>query len=1052
MKSKLFASLMVLCLFGVSAFAQNKVSGVVKDNVGAAIGVSVLEEGTTNGTITDENGAFTLTVKPGASLTFSSVGYKTVTVAVGNKGVIDVTLEEDNEFLDEVVVVGYGVQKKKLVTGSTVQVKGDNITKLSTTSIMTALQSQTPGVTIVQQSGQAGSGFKVNIRGIGTVGSSSPLYVIDGVAGGDLNSLNPSDIESIDVLKDAASAAIYGARAANGVILVTTKQGKSGRIQVTYDGYVGSQYLAKMPDVLDAQGFMYAQDLMAFNQGNGEIDWKSKISPAYYTGLTNGTNKGTNWIKKSYHPGALTQNHALNITGGTEISRFSLGFAYTDQDGIFGGNNQSQYQRYNVRLNSDHTLWKKGDLEIIKVGENLTFSATNQGGIDTGNMYWNNMHDLLVGNPLIPAYAQDGSYYTNSQYSADGWNLGSMPSNPLANADTKGLGLHSNRNYNLNMSAYVNVQPFKNFVFKSQFAYRRGSGSYRSMTRIHSNGTDSATMDGASQSVSLWSQMSWENTLSYKFNAGDNAFDFVIGNSLEKTLYGESLNASGKNNLFESDWDRAYVGNTSSTAIDQISIGGSTNGDGGLASFFARANWNYKEKYMVTATVRADGSSNFARGKRWGVFPSVSAGWVMTNEDWMENARGTLDFFKLRGSWGQNGNCNISNFQYLTTFTFSDTSGYYFGADNHSAQTLGGYADVLKNPDVTWETSEQLDFGFDARLFRSRFNIAFDWYKKTTKDWLVRAPILGIYGLSAPYINGGNVSNTGIELGLGWNDKVGDFSYGINVNAAYNKNKVESINNNSGVIHGPSNVLIQGSDEVFQVKVGEPIGYFYGFKTEGVFQNQAQIDSWLKTHKDEMHGTPVPGNLIYVDTNGDGVINADDRTNIGDPHPAHTFGGNITLGYKNFDFSVTAAGAFGQKILRSTNNDSNFVDNLSQKIVYGSWKGEGTSNTLPKLTTLKDVDWFNMSDMWLESGDYVKIQNITFGYNFAPLWKSKGLTFLRLYVSVQNAFQFTKYTGMDPEIGTSGTGDESTYAWASGVDNGFYPLPRTFLVGINIKF
>ena len=1035
--------------------ATKKITGTVVDATGPVIGASVMEKGTSNGTITDFDGNFTLSVKPGATIVVSFIGFETQEIVVDNRENFQITMKDDNAVLEEVVVIGYGVQKKKLVTGATVQVKGEDIAKLNTTNALAAMQSQTPGVQIVQSSGQAGSGYKVNIRGLGTIGDSDPLYVVDGVAMGDINSLSPSDIESIDVLKDAASAAIYGARAANGVILVTTKQGKAGKMQISYDGYMGWQYLAKKPDVLNAKEFMYAQDLIAFNDGMQPKNWEKMLPANIYNSIMDGSWDGTNWLDESYHKGAMVQNHAVGLNGGNDVSKFSLGFAYTKQDGIFGGKNQSQYERYNARLNSDHVLLKGKDFDAITIGETFTFSHTGNGGIDTGNMYWNNMHDLLVGNPLIPAYDENGNYMTNAEIATAGYNLGATPPNPLAIADSKGLGLHASKGWNIFLSTYLQIQPIKNLIFKSQFGYNYWSGSYRSMTRIHSTGQDSASSDGASQSMNIGSQISWENTLAYTKQLGPHNFNVVVGNTIQKNSYGESLNASGKNNLFESDWKRAYVGNTQPTILSDIYDPGDWKesqrlGDWSMASFFGRASYNYDEKYMAQFTLRADGSSNFARGHRWGYFPSASIGWVVTNEKFMEGTKSWLDFLKFRASWGQNGNQSIENFQYLTTFGFEATRGYYFGKGNHSSATTGAFANVLQNPDVTWETSEQLDLGIDARFLGGRLGLVFDYYVKTTRDWLLRAPISAVYGIGEPDVNGGDVENKGVELGLNWNDHIGkDFTYGVNFNIAYNKNKVTKINNGEGIIHGPNNVLTQGSDEIFRAQVGEPIGFFYGMKTAGVFQNQAEIDAWKTKYTDNIHGgNPHPGDVIYVDTNKDGVIDLSDRCNIGDPHPDITAGMGINLGYKGFDFSVTATGAFGQQILRSTNNDANIYDNLSRKLVYGSWRGEGTSNFLPRLNNLKNINFMTMSEIWLENADYVKIQNVTFGYDFKKVWKSCPLSQLRLYFTAQNLFTFTGYTGMDPELGADG----STVSWAAGIDNGFYPTPRTYMVGVNIKF
>ena len=1042
---------------GTLALAQDQnIKGRVVDSAGQPIpGVNVIVEGTTVGTTTDFDGNYSLSAPAGASILFSFVGFDDAkqTIAQGQSQ-YDITLSESFSDLDEVVVVGYGVQKKKLVTGATVQVSGDNIARLNTTSALGALQSQTPGVAITQSTGQAGDGFKVNIRGVGTVGNSSPLYVIDGVAGGDINSLNPSDIESVDVLKDAASAAIYGARAANGVILITTKQGKAGKMSVSYDGYVGAQYLYKKPDVLNAQEYIYARNLMEFNGGNAAPDWENVLPADLYAKVISGEWEGTDWVDESYHEGAATQNHALNITGGNEASKFSMGVAYTRQDGIFGGDRQSQYDRFTARLNSDHVIYKskKDDRDAIVIGENLTFNRINSNGIALGNMYWNNMHDLLVGNPLLPVRDEEGNYYTNAQMTADGWPLGAA-ANPMALASMTSMGLKESKSWNLNMSAYLQIKPFKDLTLKSMFAYKVGASTYRDMTMVHAIAADVASMDGCKQQMSSWSSIAWENTIAYAKQLGDHAFDVVIGNSIEQSRYGMNLEATSKNNLFGSDWDRAYVGNTKPTSLDQVTIDGSPADDSSLASFFGRASYNFRETYMAQVTVRADGSSNFAAGDRWGVFPSASIGWVVSNEGFMDGAKAAMDFLKIRASWGQNGNCSIDNFQYLTTFSFADSDSYYFGENNHSSATTGGYADVLKNPDVTWETSEQLNIGLDARFLESRLSLTFDWYKKTTKDWLLQAPILSVYGLSAPYVNGGDVENKGLEIGIGWNDRRGDWSYGVNVNLATNKNEVTKIANAEGIIHGPSSVLHQQEGEVFRAQVGEPIGFFYGLSTEGVFQNQAQIDQWQATHTDKLHGTLRPGDLIYVDHNGDGVIDQSDKHNIGDPNPDLNLGISLNVSWRGWDLSATGAGAFGQQVIRVFHKGEDVTVNLNKKLLYGSWKGEGTSNFLPRLDNMNTVNWQTMSDIWLEDADYFKIQNITLGYDFTHLWKSNcPFSQLRLYVSGQNLATFTDYSGMDPEIGSDGgTGDDG-YSWAKGIDNGFYPAARTYLVGLNLKF
>ena len=1048
--------LFLLCLFPMGALAQSIVRGTVIDESGEpVIGASVQVQGSKTGAVTDINGRFNVAAASNATLTVSYVGFETEQVSVGGRNDLKVTLREDVTKLNDVVVIGYGVQKKKLVTGSTVQVKGDDIAKLSTTDAFTAMQSQTPGVSILQNSGQAGEGYKVTIRGIGTTGNSDPLYVIDGVAGGSLNDLNPSDIESIDVLKDAASAAIYGARAANGVILVTTKQGKAGKVQVNYDGYVGWQYLAKASDALDAQEYVYSSKLREFNGGAAEIDWAGKLPADLYEKLQNGWT-GTDWVDASYHKGAITTNHSLGIVGGTDVSKFNLGFAYTKQDGILGGENQSKFDRFNIRLNSSHAILQSKDksYDVITVGENVNINRRIRRGISQGSMYWNNIHDLLIANPLLPVYDKDGNYYTNKQMAADGWTIGSV-SNPLAIAATTSQGLNESNSWTVNTSAYLEIQPIRNLIFKSQFGYRYGSSSYHSMTRIHASGTNVADQDQASQSMDIWSRITLDNTLSYTFDISRHNVNVVAGQSIEKTTYGEHLQASGNNLLFGDSWDHAYLSNAQIKKLADVSVAGTPAADNSIASWFGRVSYNYDEKYMVQATIRTDGSSNFARGHRWGVFPSASVGWVITNEKFMERASSWMDFLKLRASWGQNGNCNIPNFNYLTQVGFSTANSYFFGVGNHEEATTGGSFNVLGNPDLTWETSQQIDLGIDARFLGGRLGLAFDWYKKTTKDWLVSAPISAVYGIGAPFVNGGDVKNTGVEVALSWNDHLSSgFRYGASVNMTYNKNKVTRLANSEGIIHGPGAVWHQLEGEIFRAQVGEPIGFFYGFKTCGVFQNGEQIADFAAKYNDKIHGGSDklrPGDLIYVDTNGDGSIDDNDRTNIGDPHPDVTLGVNINLGYKGFDFSVTGNGAFGQQILRTWANQDFLPQNPNKKIIYGSWKGEGTSNKLPIFDGFDTPNWKYMSSAMLENGDYFRIANVTLGYDFKHIWKNSPLQQMRLSVAANNLFTFTGYTGMDPEVGGQG-GSGDSYAWAAGIDTGVYPAPRTYLVGVNIKF
>ena len=659
------------------------ISGIVvsEDDNEPLIGVNVVQQGTTNGVVTDLDGKFTLTVPDGSVLQISYIGYQEQLLTVNPEvSIYHVTLKEDSQALDEVVVIGYGIQKKKLVTGATVQVKGDDIQKLNTVSALGALQSQTPGVNITQSSGMPGEGFNVTIRGLGTTGSSGPLYIIDGVTGADINNLNPADIESIDVLKDAASAAIYGSRAANGVVLVTTKQGKAGKASISYDGYFGVQNVYKMVPTLNAQEYAMVQNEGRLMDGLPAYDFSSLVPN--WESYANGTNKGTNWLDAMRNENAPIQNHALNITGGSEQSVYSIGISYTSQEGILGKPVQPKYERYTFRLNTEHTILKNNNFDIVKFGENLTYSYSEKSGISIGNQYQNDINGALKANPFLPMYDENGDYHYALPWDVTG-------ENPIA-LMKYAHGQNLTKKHNIKANAYVTLQPIKNLKIKSSFGLTMDANTYRSFVPVYELASNVYNKENkVTQQMYISSGWLWENTASYDFKINENHnFSAMIGQSIERSGLGDNLSASNVNSIFN-DFEHAYLDNTTVIYPDKTTVGGSPYMKNrilqkrSISSLFGRVNYDYKETYLLTLVMRADGSSNFAKGNRWGYFPSVSAGWVMSNEVFMESTKNYLDFLKVRASWGQNGNQDIDPFQYLATISFLK-SNYFFGPDKQT--------------------------------------------------------------------------------------------------------------------------------------------------------------------------------------------------------------------------------------------------------------------------------------------------------------------------------------------------------------------------------
>ncbi|WP_236263942.1 TonB-dependent receptor [Dysgonomonas sp. Marseille-P4677] len=1027
---------------GLYAQSTHEISGTVISLGEPLAGASVIEKGTTNGTLTDTDGKFILNVKENTTLEVSYIGFKSKLVPVGKEKNLTIELEEEINLLNEVVAIGYGVQKKKLNTGATLQVKGDELARLNTTSPLQALQGQTPGVQISSTSGQPGANMKVTVRGLGTIGNSGPLYIIDGIEG-DISVLNASDIQSIDVLKDAASAAIYGAQAANGVILVTTKQGARGRGQVSFDAYYGVQNVARKAKLLNANEYMTIMNEQAINSGSALYDFGAM-----------GTLADTNWVDQMIKDDAKTENYSLNINGGSETSIYSMTLNYLSQEGVIGGKDVSNYQRYGFRINTEHKLYK----DVLKVGQHLNFNYIKSNGISVGNQYNNTLRGAFSTSPLSPVYSDNnifGSPYNDTSnspwYKGDGNPYGSM----MTNSNNK------NDNQKLMADIYAELEPIQNLKLRSVFGINYYASEYRDYTpfyqfSIYSYNKDHTT---TSQNMGKGHTLTWTNTAGYDFKVeDDHSFNALVG--MEAIRYqGTYLSASNWNLLSQfNDFSHAYLDNTTGQAhldndgniVETRSVGGRPENIYRRVSSFGRIGYNYQEKYMFNATLRADASSKFAKGHRWGYFPSFSAGWVITNEKFMENIVDSnwMDFLKFRVSWGQVGNQDIDDFQYAspvntsTGITSTNPGAHYvFGTDKTNIP--GAYPKRLSNKNLKWETSEQTNIGIDARFLNGRLGMNADYYIKTTKDWLIKAPILATAGAEAPFINGGDVKNTGIELAFNWNDNFGDFNYNIGVNGSYNKNEVGNIPTSDQTIHGDIGMLYDNSEEFYRAKDGHAIGYFWGYKTDGIFQNEDEIKAWKAAGKGILQSDVKPGDVKYIDLNNDGKIDSEDKTDLGNGMPDFSFGFNIGFNYKNFDFSVNANGVAGNEIVQSYRNHTNKQANYTTAIL-NRWTGEGSSNRIPRVTET-NTNW-QFSDLYIQKGDFLRISNITLGYDFAKLINWKNISQCRLYASVQNAFTFTNYDGMDPEIGYG------TAGWVSGIDLGYYPRPRTYLLGVNLKF
>lgn len=1065
--------IMMLSLFvGTALYAQShKYSGTVVDATGEpVIGASVLEKGTSNGDITDLDGRFTITTDPGATITVSYVGYTTQEFIVSDN--MQVTLREDQTMLDDVVVVGYGVQKKSVVTASIAKVSADDLAGKTRLRADDALKGMAAGVNVTSSSGQPGSKSMIRIRGIGTINNSDPLYIIDGMPTGQdgMESVNPNDIESIEVLKDAASGAIYGARAANGVILVTTKKGKQGKASINYNFSYGWQSAWKKRDVTGATDYAILQNERNVNAGQAPL-----YADPYNLVDANGnaiTGFGTNWQEELFNDNAPIVQHDLSISGATEKLNYYLSLGYFSQEGIIGGNyGQSNYDRLTIRSNNSYTLFdaskERNFLNKLELGANLSYMRVHSTGIEANSTWGSPLGSALYLAPTLPVTLTGATgqamidhysayeLYTDANgdpYTIPGY-LGSYQeqNNPIAMMQgnpTKNWSQKFMPKFTIDLQLWDNLK--YHFSWSAEQSFWGNNGA--TLQKYYFSGNNNA--DHTAASVYKANNTTWqvENTLTYDKQFGKHSIGVVLGQSALK-YYGDDLSASHWNlvNIYkpyisytsggdlklDTDADGKITGATS-----YLGVGGGPYVEHRVSSLFGRFSYNYDERYMLQATIRRDGSSRFGTNNKYGTFPSVSVGWNVMNEAFMRETRNWLTNFKVRLSWGKNGNDNISDFAYTTLTTLGSTGNYYFGKT--AALTYGSKANRLANPDLKWEESEQTDFGLDFGFFNNALTFTVDYFIKKTNGMIIDMPIPSYVGESKPLANVGDMENSGWEFELGYKWHIADAHFAIKGNASYLHNELKNLGNDTGFINYG---ISQFSDGGTRAENGQPFPFFYGYKTKGVFQNYDQINSYTWTDPTTgitqlIQPDAQPGDLIFQDTNNDGQITSDDRTNIGNGTPKWTFGLNFNAEWKGFDFGLFLQGVSGVDVFDATFRQDIASANFPTWML-DRWTGEGTSNRVPILKAGDSKNWV-ISDLYVQDGSYLRLKNITLGYTLPQnLTRKIGVSRFRVYVMAENLFTWTKYWGFDPEIGTSST--------SLGVDYGVYPQARTWTVGFNIS-
>nr|WP_315164506.1 TonB-dependent receptor [uncultured Flavobacterium sp.] len=1013
--------LLILFLFLSSfGFAQGyDVGGVVKET-GSGLpipGVNVQVKNSTIGTATDMDGRFSLKgVSSGATLIFSYLGFKNFEYkVVSNTSTLSISLQEDSKVLDEVVVIGYGSQKKREVTGAVSVVDSKTLEALKPVKIEQALQGTVSGVNVTTTSGAPGAALDIRIRGIATNGENRPTTIIDGYVG-ELGLLNPNDVESITVLKDA-QAAIYGTIGANGVILITTKSGKkNSKSKISYNTYTGFQETSRTLPMLNATEYALLLNESYANGGNA-IPFPN----------VSGLGKGTNWQNEVFSTSVPIINHDISFSGGSDKITYAVSGSHLDQEGIIG-ESKSGFLRNTARVSLGADVTEKLKLKTNVIYTYFNRKSLNESGL--GSVLFN---ALNTPSTLTP-YDANGDFTkvpTNT-------GLGIEIINPLAQI----ANTYNDYNFKkVNGNFGLDYKVFKDFTISSSIGFNTSNSESKSFAKqilYWINPSDKVfdvLRSSVSQSAINDNDYSFDLFGTYAKKIGNHNVVATVGNTIFKQ-YGNGLFATGFDVPYNS-WEFADIALTK--GISETVPNGSYNYDERRLSYFARAQYDYKGKYLFSAMIRRDASTKFGPGNKVGYFPSFTAGWVISDEGFFGEDK-LINFMKLRGSYGTLGNDQIPNNGYVSQLSGEAT--YVFDDVLVNGLATG----QIPNPNLKWEEARKFDVGLDLKLIQNKVSIVADYFIDTRADLLIPfIPVSGINGTAAPgagspTINAGTVRNSGLEFAIDYKNKFSEnFSMSVGYNVTFLKNEVLAVNNGIGYIEGGSFGV--GQQAPSRMEVGQPIGYFYGYKTDGIFQNQSEVDA----HPSQLSlgADASPGDLRFVDVNGDGILNSSDRTNIGDPIPEATMGFNLQMNYKNFDFAVYTFASVGNDMVR--NYERNLTDVNRLNYVLDRWTGEGSTNTTPRVTTSATGN-STFSSYFVEDASYLRIQNMQLGYSINSKFSEKaGITKLRLYAGVNNLYTFTKYKGFDP-------GASNGAPIGGGIDYGFYPIPRTYLLGLNINF